>query len=129
MLERDEEEVVPHGKPHFVERIIATIETGNFGHVACSVERTVEAVRPSVVRTLNRSLKVSVRFDTKFGAAVTADVVKRMHPSGTIARHDQTLAGNVGEKVVSRVWNPFTASDADPVARKDALALAREVFR
>jgi len=57
---------------------------------------------------------------------MAADVVVRANVAVCVARHDKTLARDLGEKEVARALHALDASDAQPVAPENALALAVE---
>src|SRR5262249_47156601 len=126
VAERDEDETTGERNRGAHQRIVGAIEPVDRLHVARGEQCAVERVRPGVKRTLDRGEEVPRRLAANARAARAAKVVHPADGVAAVAHDDQTLAGDLGEKVVTGLLDLFLATDADPRARKDALLLRCE---
>jgi hypothetical protein len=62
-------------------------------------------------------------------SAMAAYIIEGMRASGGIARNYQTLAGDIGDEIISRILQLLGTPDAQPRLPKDAIALLFEDFR
>src|SRR5688500_11771302 len=109
-----------------MEWVVALVEALDLLHVRRAGQPAVEPIRPGVIRTLDRLREAPTRRLAQPRPAMPADVVERANGPGAITKHDDALAGDVGEHVRARFGDALLTRDANPFAREDAIAFVGE---
>jgi len=123
----DEDERAPALDRHGLEPELALREVGLLLRPWRGPQRSVEPVRPRVVRTLQR-LAPSFAFGDD-EASMPADVHERAQHVVARARHDHGRAGCAAGEVRAGLRQPAAVADVLPRRSKDELLLAAEDLR
>src|ERR1700730_13285508 len=100
--------------------MLGFIKTLHLVHVRRADQPPVEAIGPSMIRTLNRG-RVAILFLAQPRPAVTADVVESAHPCLLIANTNQTFTGHLLDEIIPSFGNLTLMPDEHPLAGEDFL--------
>src|SRR5690349_10329400 len=93
-----------------------------------SEQSPIQPVGPGMIRTLDRLAKMSFAFLANACAAVTADVVERLHVFALVADNDHTFARDLGQEVISWRRNVTLMTHRNPLFGKNAFLFLSENF-
>jgi hypothetical protein len=99
--------------------MLRPIEPFHVLHCRRSQQRTIERVRPRVIRALDRLTQLAARVVAKPSAAVAADIEVGVQNALAVAHNDHTLGADVGDEESARLGELGSASDTKPVLAED----------
>ena len=98
-------------------------------HRRHALETTVEVEHPGMIGTPDGVSCISLARRTELSATMRAAVVKHMHLAVGIPGHDQRLAADLSEIIVSRIRDLALMANIDPGAFENAFHLEIEDLR
>ncbi len=123
----EEDVTVPNVGLHAVERIVALTKVRHLVHVRRAEEPAVEPIGPRVIRALNAAGECPCRFGAQARAAVPADVVEGVNVPVGRRRHDDAVAVDLSQHVLTGPCDLFHTTGAEPHRSKQGLEFTTEV--
>src|SRR5208337_1011329 len=105
------------------ERVVFDAKVWHIMHLGRGHELAAEVVGPGVVGAADQPVKGAKRGLAEPGAAMAANVVKRVDCSVVGTGDDQALTGDVAEHVVASCGNLIGPAGVDPHAQEESLQL------
>ena len=121
--EVQEDMAVPKPDGDGRERVVFEPKGWHIMHLGRGHEPAGEVVGPGVVGAADQTVKGALGGLAEPGAAMAANVVKRVDCSVVGAGDDQALTGDVAEHVVTTYGNLVGPSGMDPHAQEESLQL------
>src|SRR5262245_51316235 len=98
-------------------------------HMRRANQTSVQTVRPSVIRALDRLAKLAALFLAQSRSTVAANIVKSVHFSHLITQNNQTFPCYLLHEIIARLWNLTHMTDAQPLREENTLQFFRKNVR